>query len=111
MIAGYIARVLAENVAGLVAEGVPDRGPASILPDRALDLVSRGRGAPEKAVGGAFRHDVPLVSPPPLTTHQPLSATQAPCGTSRGVSRNGQLSELGLVDDRRRNFAEPGVRI
>src|SRR5260370_35477704 len=61
MIAGDIARVLAEDVAGLGAESVPDRRPAAILPDLALDLVSRGRRAPEKPAGEVFRHDAPPV--------------------------------------------------
>src|SRR5436309_3079979 len=122
MVAGDIARILAEDGAGLVAESVPDRRLATIFPDRALDLVSRSRGAPEKPVGEAFRHDVPLVS---RLVNWRRAANNSPiifCDTNslvrfeirgifRSVSRNGPCFELGLVDHRRWSFAEPGVRI
>ena len=125
MIAGDIASFLAEDVAGLVAESVPNRWLASIHPFSASSSRKpRSRRPIGQPVGEAFRHDVPLVSRQvnwrlggwnpllsPLTTHQPLSATQAPREVFRSVSRNGPCSELGLVDDRRRNFAEPGIRI
>src|SRR5262249_33108857 len=51
VVAGNVARIAAEGITRLMAEAVPDRGPATILPDGTLDLVSRGRDAPANRVG------------------------------------------------------------
>jgi len=48
VVAGDIAGVAVQNVAGSMREGIPDRGPAPILVNRAFDLVGGGRGAPQE---------------------------------------------------------------
>jgi hypothetical protein len=48
VVAGDIAGVAVQNVAGSMREGIPDRGPAPILVNRAFDLVGSGRGAPQE---------------------------------------------------------------
>ncbi len=50
-----VTGVPAGRLPGGVAEGVPDRGRAAVLAHRALDLVRRGRGAPEEGRGEGHR--------------------------------------------------------
>src|SRR4029077_5494218 len=106
MVAGDIARILTEDVAGLMAERVPDRRPASVIPDSTFDLVGRGRRAPEKSVGEAFRHCATRANNSLII----ICDIDSP-GFTSGNSIHGQSSELGLVGDRRRNVAEPRVRV
>src|SRR6516225_3748003 len=56
MVASDVAVVTAENLAGEMAESIPDRRPAPVLCDGALDLVGRRRGAPQKTVRKTGRH-------------------------------------------------------
>lgn len=49
VVACHVAGVPARDLARDAAEGVPDRGAASVVPRRALDLVRRGGGAPDEA--------------------------------------------------------------
>ena len=51
VVVGDVAGVAADDLAGGVAEGVPDRGGAPVLGDRALDLVGGGGRAPHEAGG------------------------------------------------------------
>ena len=58
VITGHVAGIAVGNPARLVDEAVPDAGPGAIGERRALDLVGRGRSAPEEAGGEAdsLRH-------------------------------------------------------
>ena len=56
MVACNIAVVAAENLAGQMAESIPDRRPAPVLGDGTLDLVGRRRSAPQKTVRKTGRH-------------------------------------------------------
>jgi hypothetical protein len=51
VIAGHIPVVAAFNFSGGMAEGIPDAGPPSVFGYRALNLIGRGRRAPDE-VGG-----------------------------------------------------------
>src|SRR5690606_31754798 len=48
VVVGYVTRVAVPHLAGRVAEGVPDRGSAAVLPCGTLDLVRGGGGADEE---------------------------------------------------------------
>src|SRR5271167_619251 len=59
VVAGDVTGVAAVDLDGKTAKGVPDRRPAPVLLDRALDLVGRRRGAPQKPVWKMRRHRRP----------------------------------------------------
>ena len=104
VVARDVARVAVVGLARCVRESVPDRRPASILPNRALDLVSRSRGAPEKPVGEAFRHmslsfPARSIGAEPLTTHQSISATQTHLFDSRSAGSSGASAEMDRVSN------------
>src|SRR5262249_23408439 len=63
VVAGDVAGVAVEHLAGEMAERVPDRGSTLVLGDGALDLVGRRRGAPQKTVGKTARHGAILQVP------------------------------------------------
>src|SRR5215831_10552470 len=56
MVASDVTVVVAENLTGNMAERVPNRRPAPVLGDRALNLISRHRGAPQKIFGKTSCH-------------------------------------------------------
>src|SRR5262249_4708287 len=60
VLVGAIAIAVVADLAGGVRKRVPDRGPAAVFIDRALDLVGRGRGAPDKALGKGRRREAQL---------------------------------------------------
>ncbi len=49
VVIGHVAVGVAHDLAGRMREGVPDGRPAPVLLDRALDLIRRGRRAPQEA--------------------------------------------------------------
>ena len=60
MVAGHVAVVTLQNLARLVGEAVPDGRPLAVLEGSALDLIGRGRCAPDKVLAEA--HGVPPVA-------------------------------------------------
>src|SRR5215467_2258207 len=56
MVTGDVAGRFIVDIARQVTKGVPDRRLAPVFFDRALDLISRGRGTPEKPLGKRIRH-------------------------------------------------------
>src|SRR6185437_3435814 len=54
MIVGAIGVGVVADLAGRMAERIPDRGAAAVLVDGAFDLIGRGRRAPDEA-GWKFR--------------------------------------------------------
>jgi hypothetical protein len=100
VVARDVTGVAAEHGPGHLREDVPDRRPAPVLEDRALDLVRRGRGTPEEVVGeldgrrcggrgrgerrGGSGH--PLTAPcmMPVTNCLPVAMNR----TSRGIVAN-----------------------
>ena len=70
VVARDVAGAAAFDRAGRVRERVPDRRAAPVLVDRALDLIRRGRRAPEKAVRESLH-----ASPRSSASSHPSSST------------------------------------
>ena len=113
MVAGDIAVVAAKDLSGQVAEGVPNRRPAPVLPGRALDLVGRGRRAPQKTVGKF----VAIVAVSPIFVTAPDDARAGrgvigPAEDPRGINRVSAWQALASFRSsaRRRRGASRAIR-